>query len=103
MCADPEDQKLGQLLDPGHQGSESEGPMGSDTANIDVKCGAGGRTCAHIWQILMQNEVLEGAHLLRHGRYRCRRRCWRAHMCSDTANMVPRKLLKGAYVHRHCK
>ena len=24
-------------------------------------------------------------------------------MCSDTANIVPRELLKGAYVLRHCK
>ena len=43
------------------------------TANIDVKRGAGGRKCAHRRQICMDNEVLRGAYVVRHGKYRAMR------------------------------
>ena len=51
----------------------------------------------------MQNEVLDGGDVLTEARSAWKMRCWRGQMCSETANIVARELLKGSYVLRHCK
>ena len=45
-------------------------------------------------------ELLEGAYARRHGKYRCKKRCWRGQMCSNTVNTELKSLHRPYRPHR---